>query len=109
MKAAYNYLRKSDKVPGLGETEPTEEGREDHDPLCRVKIFTPDSNWTWYIIEADPESGTCFGYVNGFEAELGYFNLKEIAAARGPYGLQPERDLHWKPTRLSVLQEKHGR
>jgi hypothetical protein len=103
VKDAYNYIRKSDNIPGLYATEPEEESQEQHDPLCRVKLFTPDSNWSWYIIEHDPDTGRCFGYVVGFEAELGYFNLKEIEAVRGPLGLQPERDLYWKPTPLSEL------
>ena len=30
-----------------------------------VKLFSPYSNWTWYIVELDPETGTCFGLVKG--------------------------------------------
>jgi len=26
---------------------------EEDDPLCQLKLFTPDANWTWYIIEID--------------------------------------------------------
>ena len=31
-------------------------------PLCYVKLFTPDSNWTWYIIEfSKSDRNTCYG------------------------------------------------
>ena len=32
-------------IPKLYETE------DEKDPLCHIKLFTPDSNFTWYIIE----------------------------------------------------------
>ena len=41
--------------------------------LALAKLFSPYSNWTWYITELDPETGQCFGLVEGFERELGYF------------------------------------
>ena len=45
-------------------------------PLCYVKLFTPDSNWTWYIMEfSKADRNTCYGYVRGFEDELGCFTL----------------------------------
>jgi len=75
-----------------------------------VKFFTPDSNWTWYAVSAskDEESGDVqfFGFVNGLEAELGYFWLSELESVRGPLGLPIERDLHWTPKTLAqVMQE----
>lgn len=57
-----------------------------------VKLFTPWANWTWYITEFNPETGECFGLVDGLERELGYFNLAELEAIRGPFGLKIERD-----------------
>ena len=41
--------------------------------LAYVKLFTPDSNFTWYITELDLEEKLCFGLIDGFEKELGYF------------------------------------
>ena len=77
------------------------------DPLCRVKLFTPDANWTWYIIEHSKEDNViCYGYVQGLENELGYFSLEEIADVRGRMNLPVERDMCFKPTLLSVLQNK---
>jgi hypothetical protein len=73
------------------------------DPLVICKFFTPDSIWTWYALEFDGED-IFFGLVIGFEQELGYFSLSELQAARGPLGLSVERDLHFQPTRLSVVR-----
>ena len=82
-------------IPKLYETENVE------DPIAHVKLFTPDSSWTWWIMEADPEERLCFGLVIGNERELGYFSLRELEEVRGPLGLPIERDLHWRPTPLS--------
>lgn len=72
------------------------------DPVAIVKFFTPWGNWTWYATEWDGD-GVCFGLVDGHEKEIGYFDLNEMAAVRGPFGLGIERDLHFKPTPLSQL------
>ncbi len=72
-----------------------------------VKFFTPDSNWTWYASEYDPENRIFFGYVIGFEDELGYFSLEELEQARGPLGLPLERDEHFKPASLEELRQHY--
>ncbi|MEM9167931.1 MAG: DUF2958 domain-containing protein [Planctomycetota bacterium] len=74
------------------------------DPLLRVKLFTPWTNWTWWIAEFDGED-ICFGLVQGFETELGYFSLKELEAIRGPGGLKIERDLHFEPVHLKTIRD----
>ena len=79
-------------IPDLYETEGM------RDPICHVKLFTPDSNWTWYIIElSKADAVTCFGYVQGLESELGYFSLKDLAETV-VHGRVPavERDLLFK-------------
>ncbi len=74
-------------------------------PLCYVKLFTPDSNWTWYIIELSKnDMNTCYGYVQGLENELGYFTLEELESIHGPLGLAVERDLSFQPSLLSKLK-----
>jgi len=79
---------------------------ETTDPICQVKLFTPDANWTWYIIEHSKEDGvTCYGYVQGLENELGYFSLAEIASVRGALNLSVERDILFEPTLLSDIRE----
>jgi len=76
-------------------------------PLCYIKLFTPDSNWTWYIIEfSKSDRNTCYGYVRGFEDELGYFTLAELESAHSSLGLAIEQDLQFEPTRFATLKEE---
>lgn len=87
-------------IPDLYETE------ESLDPICYIKLFTPDSNWTWYITEiSQQDHNICFGYVIGLESELGYFSLDEIESLRGSLGLYVERDISFKPTLLSEIKK----
>ncbi len=74
------------------------------DPLVRAKFFTPDSSWTWYCLEYDPSARLCFGLVDGFEQELGYFDLTELEQVVGPFGLHVERDLYFVPCPLSQVR-----
>ena len=75
------------------------------DQMCLAKFFYPDSNWTWYPIEYDPEKRIFFGLVDGFEMELGYFSLDELLENRGKMGLEIERDLYWKPKSVSEIKK----
>ena len=72
-----------------------------------VKFFTPWSNWTWWASEWDGND-LFFGLVSGHEVELGYFTLSELESVSGPYGLKIERDMHFEPTTLQELLDKHG-
>ena len=56
------------------------------------------------VIEYDGED-LCFGYVEGFENELGYFTLSELQANRGKLGCSIERDRYFTPCRLSALRK----
>ena len=72
---------------------------------------TLHTGWTWYITEWQAESGQCFGLVEGFETELGYFDLTELADAT-VVGSVPavERDLYWEPKTLREIRgESTGR
>jgi len=87
-------------IPDLYETE------GQLNPLCYVKLFTPDSNWNWYIIELSKvDIKTCYGYVIGLENELGYFSLEELESLHGPLGLTIERDLSFVPTPFSQIKK----
>src|ERR1700675_3963151 len=69
-------------------------------PIAHVKLFTPDSSFTWYVTEGEEQEDgdwLLFGLVIGLEEEWGYSLLSEIASARGPLGLPVERDLWFKP------------
>ena len=88
-------------IPTLYTTE------NESNPICQLKLFTPDSNWIWYIIEMDEQKELCFGYVVGFEQELGYFTLSELQNIRGVLNLPVERDLSFTPTPLDTVKEIH--
>ena len=86
-----------DKIPKLYDTE------EQSDPVAYVKLFL--DGWTWYITEISIDDNICFGYVvSPFGSELGYFSLQEIQEVKGSLGLGVERDLSFKPTKLSELK-----
>ena len=86
-------------IPNLYETE------NQKDPICHIKLFLPSSNWTWYIIEIDKTNlNTCFGFVDGLEQELGYFNIRELENLKGMFGLKVELDTSFKPTKLSKIR-----
>jgi len=96
-QSAHDYLPDwlAPHVPKLREQE------GEKDPVVWLKLFTPDSSWTWYVTEH--EDGVCFGLVEGFVTEWGCFDLAEIAAARGPWGLRVERDLWFRPVLASQI------
>ena len=85
-------------IPKLYETE------EQNDPIAYVKLFL--DAWTWYITELSIDNNICFGYViSPFGAELGYFSLEEVKSIRGSFGIGVERDLEFKPTKLSIIKK----
>ena len=93
----------------VGDTIPAiyaNENAKDYDTvLAPAKLFSPFSNWTWYITEMDPETGECFGLVQGFETELGYFSLDELAEATVFGGVPAvERDLYWQPKTIGEIR-----
>ena len=78
------------------------------DPLAVVKFFTPDSSWTWYIIEGsqqeDGEDWMFFCRAVSHlcpEGELGNVMLSELEQVKGALGLSVERDLYWTPKPIS--------
>ena len=86
-------------IPNLYKTE------DEKDPLCHIKLFTPDSNFTWYIIESSIDEDICYCYTVGLESELGYISLVELKTIRGSLNLPIERDMSFKPTLLSKIKE----
>ena len=88
-------------IPDLYDTE------DQKDPLCHIKLFTPDANFTWYIIEySKSDFNTCYGYVVGLDNELGYFTLKELESVRGSLGLPIEIDSSFTATPLSTIKKE---
>ncbi len=86
------------QLPALG----SQDGKG-MEALAQVKFFTPDSNWTWYASEYDPETETFFGLIDGAEKELGYFTLNDLQTVRGRFNLPVERDRYFSPKALGEL------
>ena len=86
-------------LPAIGSTD-----GQGGDAVVLVKLFTPDSSWSWFASEFDGDD-LFFGLVIGLEIELGYFSLQELHAIHGPWGLPIERDLHFEPKSLRKLKE----
>lgn len=86
-------------IPDLYETE------EVPDSICYVKLFLPNTHWTWYITEISKlDHDICFGYVIGLEKELGYFSLNELKSLQHSLGVSVERDVSFQPTELSKIK-----
>ena len=94
-------IPKEHTIPTLYSTE------DENDPLCQLKLFTPDAQRTWYIIEMDEHQELCFGYVIGLENELGYFTMHDLGSVRGALNLAVECDMSFTPTRLSQVKRVH--
>ena len=110
----------TERMPALYSQE------QERDPLVVVKYFDPVGSWTWYATEGSPvdEEGymdttkekvdfLLFGLVVGHVPELGYFSLNELKTAkeglRGLRALPIERDIHFRPQRLSEVRRRHDR
>ena len=83
------------------------------DPMIVCKFFDPTGSWTWYVLEGEEkEAGNVefFGYIVGFEAELGYFTLADLETAKeGMVGFKAvpiERDASFIPCRLSEVKRR---
>jgi hypothetical protein len=73
--------------------------------VAQVKFFYPEVGWTWYGIEFDGEC-TFFGLVDGFETELGYFDLGELEELGAKFGYAVERDKFFTPQPVGPLYEE---
>ena len=94
----------ADTIPALGANE----NAADYDDLLAIaKLFSPYSGWTWYVTEWNAETGLCFGLVEGFETELGYFSLDELAEVTVFGGVPAvERDLYWQPKTIGEIRRE---
>jgi hypothetical protein len=77
------------------------------DPVCSLKFFTPDSSFTWFIVEGgQQEDGDWLFFSKVIshlcpDGELGYVLLSQLEEVRGSLGLPVERDLYWQAKPLS--------
>jgi hypothetical protein len=90
-----------EKLPPLYATEKI----ATKDKIVKIKFFTPDSSWSWYVVEYDKKEKIFFGFVKGHYEEWGYFSLKELEEVRGPLGLKIERDLYFKEQAFNDIKE----
>ena len=91
-------------IPSIGSTD----NAPDYDGvIAHVKLFSPYVGWRWYITEWNPRTGRCFGLVEGFETEIGYFDLTELSEVT-IYGSVPavERDLYWQPMTIGEIRNQ---
>jgi hypothetical protein len=92
------------------EKQPYGESTDDAKVIC--KFFNPTGNGTWYAIEYDENNRMFFGFVDlGIKdcEEFGYFSLDELESLRvKPFGLSIERDLHFKPIKVSELKKQYN-
>ena len=94
----------AERIPALGAHNDV---ADPGDLLVSVKLFSPYSGWRWYIAEWDARTGRCFGLVQGFETELGSFDLTELSEATVLSGVPAvERDLYWTPTTLGEIERR---
>ena len=92
------------KLPALYTQEAHE--NPEKEMVFYVKLFTPDSNWTWFIAEYDPEKEIAWGYVMGLENEYGTIDIKELKEVRGPFGLPIERDISFDTIKEKELMDE---
>jgi hypothetical protein len=80
----------------------------DWNQMIVAKLFTPWANWTWYVMNQDPEDPDyLWGIVRGpYDVECGSFSLSELQETRGIAGLRIERDLYFHPITAGELWEK---
>ena len=93
------------RFPKLNATE----NKKPEDIEIIAKFFDPCSSWSWYATEGNREGDDFifFGFVRGFENELGNFSLRELEEVKGPLGLGIERDLHFgKHTLAECMKER---
>jgi hypothetical protein len=92
------------RIPSIDEDRAVEPDSEKR--MAHAKLFTPDANWTWYLIAYDPEEELAYGLVKGFEVEFGYISMAEIKNLRGPMGLAVERDRSFTKMNVKELYDK---
>ena len=78
------------------------------DPVVYVKFFAPMTHWCWYATEFDSQD-IFFGWIHGDHPELGNFSLGELESIVVGGLLPIERDVGFKPMRLSEVIKTHCR
>jgi len=64
----------------------SKDGNVENAPVI-VKFFSTANDWRWYVVEAEKQEDgdwLLYGLVQGYENELGYFLLSELANCAHP-------------------------
>lgn len=64
--------------------------------IVHARLISPVLGWSWLLTECDGED-LAFGLVIGFEAELGYVSLAELAESSARVRV----DRYWQPMTLA--------
>ena len=76
------------------------------DPLTYLQIELLLFDWKWFVLEAEIKNDDIlfFGFVQGFENELGYFSLSELTETKHPIKIK------WfdEPVTLSQIKQKYN-
>ena len=79
------------------------------DPIVSCRIYHPFSDWFWFPLEFNPMQGLFFGYVRGFEGELGYFSVAEFQETEERTGVSfvvDETFTPMKPSEVKLLTNR---
>lgn len=83
------------------------------DPMAHARFFGTFrgiDRWSWYILQGRPDihkqsryddDFLCLAFVDGHYPEFGVVSIKELEELRSPFGAAVERDLYFRPCRLS--------
>ena len=76
------------------------------DPTVYAHYFSCVNGWDWWLLEFDG-TDEAFGLVEGYDDELGYFSIKEMAELNRQMGFAAvERDEHFSPKPLSAVRRR---
>lgn len=84
------------ELPDLYEQENVE------NPIAHAHFVHKASGWHWFVTEGRKEEDgdmLLFGLVNGFEKEIGYFTLDELASVGADF------DVDFKPVGIFDIYE----
>jgi len=92
------------KIPALY----TNENKEKCEIMVYLKLFSPYSDYTFYVTEMNPETGVMFGLVvNQYGPELGYSDFSELESCNRNGLPLIERDCYFTPVTLQAIYDRH--
>lgn len=90
MTSYQKFFADESAVPGLY----AQDAKKGEEAVVYSIIYAPAMRgWFWCVTEKAPDSGLCFGYVNGDFGEFGYFDLEEMLESGLEFQIHPK----WTP------------